>query len=368
MADLETTLNELREEYAKTKHNKATNKHLGILRKKIANVKKEMSSSKKSRGIGFAVKKSGDATVVLVGFPNAGKSSLLSAITNAESRIAAYEFTTLDVIPGTMRYMGANIQILDIPGLIEGAGQGKGGGAKIASVIRVSDLLLIVLDITKPEGLYTLLDELYDLDIRINKPRPRINVERRLTGGLELESLGHKIPSKKEVQEILNGYGIYNGKVIFHQDADLFDLMEIMDNSIVNIRALIILNKIDSVTPGFTNAISREIEEKTGVRTVPISAAEKTNLEALRRIIFSELGLVRIYLKPKDGKADMEKPMVLRGNSTVMDLARRLHSKTANNLRYAYINGKSAKFPNQRQGREHILADEDIVTLVYEKV
>ena len=218
MADLEKTLNELREEYSKTKHNKATNKHLGILRKKIANIRKEMASSKKGKGIGFAVRKTGDATAVLVGFPNAGKSSLLGAVTNAESRVAAYAFTTLEVIPGIMQHMGANIQILDVPGLIEGAGEGKGSGAKIASVIRVSDLLLIMLDITKPEGLYMLLDELYELDIRVNKARPRINVERHITGGLEIESLGHKVPGKKDVQEVLNSYGIYNGKVIFHQD------------------------------------------------------------------------------------------------------------------------------------------------------
>ncbi len=368
MADLEKTLNELREEYSKTKHNKATNKHLGILRKKIANIRKEMASSKKGKGIGFAVRKTGDATAVLVGFPNAGKSSLLGAVTNAESRVAAYAFTTLEVIPGIMQHMGANIQILDVPGLIEGAGEGKGSGAKIASVIRVSDLLLIMLDITKPEGLYMLLDELYELDIRVNKARPRINVERHITGGLEIESLGHKVPGKKDVQEVLNSYGIYNGKVIFHQDSGIDDLMEIMDSSIVNIRALIILNKIDSVSQHFTSAVSKEIEEKTGIKTIAISAAQKTNLEGLKTRIFQELGLLRIYLKPKDGMADMEKPMILRSGSTIMDLARKLHSKTAKDLRYAYINGKSAKFPNQRQGREHVLLDGDMVTLIYDKV
>ena len=313
------------------------------------------------------MKKSGDATVVLVGFPNAGKSSLLGAVTNAESQVAAYAFTTLEVIPGTMSYEGANIQILDVPGLIEGASEGKGGGAKVASVIRVADLLLIMLDVNMPEGLYKLLDELYGLDIRINRTRPRILIERKNTGGLEIEAVNHKIPSKKEIAEVLNGYSIYNGKVIFHQDAGIEEVMEVMDPGIVYIKTIIILNKIDSVAPSFASAIKKEIESTTGIKVVPISAAERTNLGELKARVFSELDLVRVYLKPKDGAPDMGKPMILRKGSTVMDIAKALHSKTAKNLRYAYINGKSARFTNQRLGKEHVVADGDIVTLVYEK-
>ncbi len=367
MSDLENKLKELRDEYAKTKHNKATNKHLGILRKKIANIKKDMVKKKGGRGVGFAVKKTGDATAVLVGFPNAGKSSLLVAITNAESQVAAYAFTTLEVIPGTMDYDGAKIQILDVPGLIEGAAEGKGGGAKVASVIRVADLLMIVLDANRPEGLYKLLDELYGLDIRINKERPKIIVERKDTGGLEIESLKHKVPVKKDVAEVLNNYGIYNGKVIFHQDAGIEEVMELMDPGIVYVKGLIILNKIDSVEPQFAQGVKKELENTTGIRVIPISAEQKTNLAELKSRIFNELDLVRVYLKPKDGVADLRKPMILRSGSTVMDVAKSLHSKTAKDLRYAYISGKSAKFTNQRLGREHVVADGDILTLVYEK-
>ncbi len=367
MSDLESKLKELREEYAKTKHNKATNKHLGILRRKMANLRKEMGKKRGGRGVGFAVRKSGDATAVLVGFPNAGKSSLISAITSVESQVAAYAFTTLEVIPGTMTYGGAKIQILDVPGLIEGASEGKGGGAKVASVIRIADLLLIMLDVNRPEGLYSLLDELFELDIRINKPKPKILIEEKASGGLDIERTNHKTPGKKEIAEVLNAYGVYNAKVIFHQDADIADVMEVMDPKIVYTRALILLNKIDCVEPQFAEAIRKELEGTTGIKVIPISAAYKTNLEALKPMIFNELDILRVYLKPRGGEQDMEKPLILRRGSTVMDVARAIHSKTAKDLRYAYINGKSAKFTNQRVGREHPVEDGDVVTLVYDK-
>ncbi len=73
-AALESKLDEYKKEYSKTKHNKATNLHLGILRAKIADVKKEIiEAGKKHKGEGFFVKKRGDATVALLGFPERGK-------------------------------------------------------------------------------------------------------------------------------------------------------------------------------------------------------------------------------------------------------------------------------------------------------
>lgn len=95
-------------------------------------------------GVGFDVSKSGDARVALVGFPSVGKSTFLSKITKTKSEAAAYSFTTLTAIPGVLEYGGAEIQILDLPGIIEGASEGKGRGRQVISAAKVCDEVLIL--------------------------------------------------------------------------------------------------------------------------------------------------------------------------------------------------------------------------------
>lgn len=367
MPDLRQKLEELREEYSKTKYNKATNKHLGILRKKMAEIKKALSAKKKVSGPGFAVKKTGDATVALVGFPNTGKSTLLGLLTNAESRVADYAFTTLNVIPGMLEYGGARIQILDIPGLIEGASGGRGRGAEVASVIRSADLVLFMIDVNRPSELYTLLNELDGLGIKVNGERPRIKVEERYAGGVDIRGNGHKIPDRKSVLEILNLCRVHNADVVFYQDADIDDFAEVMEDNIAYKRAIILLNKIDTVEESYAEAMRYELEKLAEMRVVPISAKQSMNIENVKTILLDQLKLIRVYLKPKDGDADFERPLVVEMGSTLFDVAKALHSKIAKNLKCAYITGRSVRFENQRVGKGHIVADGDVVTLVYER-
>lgn len=87
----------------------------------------------------------------MIGFPSVGKSTLLSSVTDTASLSAAYEFTTLTCIPGVINYNDAKIQLLDLPGIIEGAAEGKGRGRQVIAVAKNSDLVLMVLDATKAE-------------------------------------------------------------------------------------------------------------------------------------------------------------------------------------------------------------------------
>ncbi|OLP76858.1 Developmentally-regulated G-protein 1 [Symbiodinium microadriaticum] len=117
-------------EISRTQKNKATAKHLGDLKAKLCAARRELISPEKGGGggkaKGFEVQRFGDSRCALIGFPSVGKSSLLTALTGVQSEAAAYEFTTLTCIPGVINYNDCKIQLLDLPGIITGAAQGKG--------------------------------------------------------------------------------------------------------------------------------------------------------------------------------------------------------------------------------------------------
>lgn len=133
--------------------------------------------------------KSGDTRVGLVGFPSVGKSTLMSKLTGTFSLAADYEFTTLTAIPGTMTYKGARIQIVDLPGIIEGAKDGKGRGRQVISAARTCNIILIVIDASKPVTAKKKIEaELEGFGIRLNKKAPDISIRRRDRGGIAFRS------------------------------------------------------------------------------------------------------------------------------------------------------------------------------------
>ena len=125
----------------------------------------------------------------MIGFPSVGKSTLLTSITDTQSLSAAYEFTTLTCIPGVIYYNDAKIQLLDLPGIIEGAADGKGRGRQVIAVAKNSDLVLMVLDAVKAEEQRVKLTrELDKVGIRLNRPPPNISITPTKFGGVKLNS------------------------------------------------------------------------------------------------------------------------------------------------------------------------------------
>ena len=118
MLTIDEQIEQIEEVLRKTPHHKATNGFIGAMRAKIARLRdKEIESQPHAKALVEAeeastVKKQGDATVVLVGPPSAGKSTLINRLTNAESKVAPYAFTTVTVVPGMLKYKEAYIQIL----------------------------------------------------------------------------------------------------------------------------------------------------------------------------------------------------------------------------------------------------------------
>ena len=191
MSTIVERIKDIEKEVARTQVNKATMSHLCSLRARLAKLRTELLTPAKSGGPGegFDVEKVGDARVALIGFPSVGKSTILSTFTTSKSEAAAYEFTTLTCIPGIVHHRDTRIQLLDLPGIIEGASGGKGRGRQVIACARTADLVLFMLDSTKGETHRELLEkELFTCGIRLNCQRPDITFRRKAAGGISFNS------------------------------------------------------------------------------------------------------------------------------------------------------------------------------------
>lgn len=363
---IEDKIKEIEEEIKNTKYNKATQHHIGKLKAKLAQLKEEMlkRSASGGGGVGFGLKKHGDATVVLIGFPSVGKSTLLNQLTNAESPVAAYDFTTLEVIPGMMSYKKINVQILDLPGIITGASIGKGRGKEVLSIARNSDLVLIMVDAEKPKQLEKMLEELCDVGIRLDKKKPKISIKKTDRGGIKIMSTVQlkKIDSKT-IMSILNAYGVHNANVTIQEDVNEDQMIDVIAENRAYIPSLIVLNKMDLIKSDEIDRIKKQLKKEF----IDISASKNLNLDLVREKIYEKLDLIKIYLKKQGAKADLEEPLVVKRGSRIEDVCNKLHSSFKEKFLYAKIWGKSAKYPGQRKGLDHTLEEGDVINIVKER-
>merc|ERR1712169_135841 len=265
MVNITEKIKEIEDEMRRTQKNKATEYHLGLLKGKLARLRAQLlepGPGAGGGGSGFDVSKSGDARIALVGFPSVGKSTFLSKITKTKSEVAAYSFTTLTAIPGVLEYGGAEIQILDLPGIIEGASEGKGRGRQVISAAKTSGLILMVLDATKRAEQRALLEaELEAVGIRLNREPPNIYLKQKMAGG---QKITFQAPPKnideKMVYNILRDYKMLNCEVLVRDENvtvdDFIDV--IMKDHRKYIRCLYVYNKIDSVTVDYLDELARE--------------------------------------------------------------------------------------------------------------
>ncbi len=361
---LEEEIRAVEDEISRTKYNKATEGHIGRLKAKLAHLKElvQKRASSKSAGEGFAVRKSGDASVVLVGFPSVGKSTLLNSLTNAESQVAAYEFTTLDVIPGTMKYKGATIQILDVPGLVKGAASGRGRGREVISIVRNADMAVILLDVFQLGNYDVLVQELNDAGIRINSRPPDVTIRKKPRGGITISSTVGLPLEEDTIRSIFNEYRLHNANVVIRQPVNIDQLIDAILGNRKYMPALVVINKIDLADEALLKKCREEFPD-----ALLVSADRKINIEELKEALFEKLGFIRIYLKPQGEQPDMDEPLIVRAGSTIGDICDRLHRDFRKRFRYAQVWGNSAKHEGQRAGIEHVLYDNDILTIVLRK-
>ena len=363
---IEEEIKSIEDELWKTPYNKATQHHIGRLKAKLARLKEDQQrqaiAKSGARGEGFGIKKSGDATAVMVGFPSVGKSTLLNALTGTEAEVAAYDFTTLDVIPGTLLYKGARIQILDIPGLIQGAAMGRGRGKEVISVLRNADLLLIIVDVGKPEQYETLVRELHEAGIRMNREPPELTIRKASRGGILVNSTVELELDDQLIKAVLAEYKIHNAELLIRERISLDELIDAVAGNRKYIRALTVINKIDLAEPEHLRALMARFPN-----SIAISAELGLNTESLKERIYAEFEFIRVYMKPLGEPPDMENPLVIKRDSTVSVVCSTIHREFMEKFRYARIWGKSAKYGGQRVGLAHVLADGDVLSIVTRK-
>ncbi|KAF8357039.1 hypothetical protein PRIPAC_92034, partial [Pristionchus pacificus] len=358
-------IKDIEAEMARTQKNKATEYHLGLLKAKLAKLRTQLlepTGKGGGKGEGFDVMKSGDARVAMVGFPSVGKSTLLSAMTTTESVAASYEFTTLTCIPGVIHHEGANIQLLDLPGIIEGASQGKGRGRQVIAVAKTADLILMMLDAGKGEIQKALLEkELDSVGIRLNKKPPNIYVKIKKVGGVKFTNtvpLTHC--SEKLIMHIFHEYKIFNADVIFRDDCTIDEFIDVVEGNRVYLPCLYVYNKIDQISIEEIDRLARKPHH------IVISCEMNLNMDYLLECIWDYLALVRIYTKKPGNAPDLgpEDGIILRRGATIKYACHALHRTLAAQFKYAIVWGTSTKFSPQRVGINHLLDHEDVVQII----
>lgn len=229
----------------------------------------------------IAVRHEGAAQIAFVGPPNAGKSSLLQALSNIQIKTGDYAFTTTRPVPALTRIHDVLVQLVEIPGLIEGASEDRGGGRALLGVLRGADGIVLCHEAARPAS---------DLD-----------VIRR-----ELAAAGIDLPS------------------------------------------IVVATKTDDAPAP---------SESLGV-----SVLDDASLEQLRESIWRLTGLVRVFIR-KPGEDDTE-PRALHPPATVGDVARSIHHQLELACQGARVWGPSARFDGQRVGRDHVVADDDVIEVL----
>ncbi|RLV93303.1 hypothetical protein DV515_00013480 [Chloebia gouldiae] len=366
-------ISEIEKEIARTQKNKATEYHLGLLKAKLAKYRAQLlepSKSPAAKGEGF-------------------DSTFLSLMTSTASEAASYEFTTLTCIPGVIEYKGANIQLLDLPGIIEGAAQGKGRGRQVIAVARTADVVIMMLDATKGEVQRALLEkELESVGIRLNKSKPNIYFKPKKGGGISFNSTVTLTQcSEKLVQLILHEYmstsEIFNAEVLFREDCSPDEFIDVIVGNRVYMPCLYVYNKIDQISMEEVDRLARR------PHSVVISCGMKLNLDYLLEKLWEYLALTCIYTK-KRGRFGMESDQVgceegadcvewvialverpdftdaiiLRKGASVEHVCHRIHRSLASQFKYALVWGTSTKYSPQRVGLTHMMEHEDVIQIV----
>jgi len=277
------------------------------LRKRLSKLRTAAQTQKRTtrQQSAFHLEREGAGRVVLVGGPNVGKSSLVAALTHAHPEVSPGPFTTWTPSPGMMQVRDIQIQLVDTPPLAEHV------EPELFDLVKSADLIAPVVDV-------------------------QASPVEQLASAVAILAERHIAPERHR-----NQYG---------EDARMWFRP-----------FLVLVNKVDEEGLDEDVAVFRALLEEDWP-LLPISAASGRGLEEFRGTAFEALRIMRIYSKPPNKAADMDKPFVLRQGRTVEDFAAKVPKDPPAGLKSAKVWG-SGVFDGQTVGRDHELSDGDVVEL-----
>ena len=265
-----------------------------------------------------------------------------------------------------MEHRGAKIQILDLPGLIKGAAEGKGRGREILNVIRSADMVLYIVDPFQDGHFNVLHRELHNAGLRLNEVKPPVFIKRTDRGGIEVRSTVEQTHlTEDEMADIIRSFGYTSALVTLREDSTAEQIVDALAGNRVYEKAVIAINKIDIATDDDIARARSALPQEWPIMN--ISAFKDIGLDELKDFIYDNLGFMRVFLKPQGQEADMEEPLIVKDDSTVENICVKLHRDFVRKFRFARIRGPSAKFDDQRVGLDHQLKDGDVLTIVVKR-
>lgn len=336
---------------------------------KIATLKEEIAAQRGKHGgrSSWYVEREGAAQLVIIGPTNAGRSSLLRALTNAQVAIAPYEYTTRRPSPGMLQYEDIQIQLVELP-----APQMTPSGSyeiqpEAVDLTRTADGIILFVDLSSNplEQFRSMIAALAELKISTQRQTTKVEVVTEKGSG-EIRIAASGIQSSctpEEIRELLHSYGVKSALVRIYGEASISDVEDaILENVTVYKPTIVVSNKSD--LPGAREALaSFEEYVPQALPVVSTSCLTGQGLRPMGELIFRSLGVIRVYTKEPNQPRPSEFPFVVRGGTTVGELARSIHTDLADRYRYSRIWGPTSKFAGERVGPDHVLGDKDVVEI-----
>lgn len=367
---------QLLEEYISLvpKH-KGVEKHLKQCKVTLSKLKTELAQEKMARkgtGEKWMVPKEGDAQICFVGFPNAGKTSLVNFLVGKDAlEVADYPFTTTRPQVGTIQPGGAQVQLVDLPALMEGSHEGNANGPKIFAQIRTADLVVLVLDLSEDPitQLNVLLAEFRESRIKLNEFGSNIHFEKTGKGGIVVVNPEYFPEGRDSLMILLQSLKVANCRLVLNGSVTEEEIIEHIRVRTQTLHATIVATKGDAPASKknylqLQKYLQEHYADKFSLTPVSVmfKGGKVNNPEKLAEDLFLSIGLVRVYTRNDYGEV-APKPVVLEQGGTVEDVAETLGKPFIKHFRFAKVWGKSIKFDGQRAGLDHELADGDQIQI-----